>query len=136
MSGASGPIAPRRARAAVACAPLRAIAPVLLVVVAGCRIEDASLRLVRPGGRHDARVAVVASDGARINARLAPALEFDDGRIVRLDHGRVDADGDYFVEPPAARLAGDRGRTVRLRASVCAVSERRCRSVVRTTTLP
>lgn len=124
------------AGAAVARAAVGVLAPVLLLVGSGCRVEDATLRLVRPGGHHDVHVAVVASDGARISARLAPALEFDDGRVVRLEHGRVDAAGDYFVEPPFARLAGGRGRTVQLRASVCGVNERRCRSVARTTRLP
>lgn len=77
----------------------------------------------------DTRVTLVASPGLRINARLKPALELDDGRVVRFDSSRLTRDSAYFGEPPVALVAGRRRIRGTLRASVCGVHEQVCRAV-------
>ncbi|HEX5387775.1 MAG TPA: hypothetical protein VFW66_13815 [Gemmatimonadales bacterium] len=76
------------------------------------------------------RLTLVAAPGYEINARLKPALELPEGKLLRFDTARLTPDSAYFAEPPAATLPGHR-RVVRgtLRASVCAPGEQVCRSV-------
>src|SRR5947209_20174096 len=45
---------------------------------------------------------LVAATGARINARLKPALELDDGTVVRFDSSRLTSDSAYFAAAPTA----------------------------------
>src|SRR2546426_5488898 len=73
---------------------------------------------------------LVAAPGARINARLKPALELDDGTIVRFDSPHVTADSAYFTEAPTVPppVSGSRHGTLRL--SVCPSGEKICRLVV------
>jgi len=72
---------------------------------------------------------LVAAPGVRINARLKPALELDDGAVVRFDSPDVTADSAYFTAAPtaAAPLTGNRHGTLRL--SVCPAGEKICRLV-------
>src|SRR3989442_11891211 len=73
---------------------------------------------------------LVAAPGVRINARLNPALELDDGTVLRFDSPRVTSDSAYFAAAPtvAAPLSSSRRGTLRL--SVCPAGERLCRLVV------
>ncbi len=73
---------------------------------------------------------LVAAPGVRINARLKPALELDDGTVLRFDSPRVTSDSAYFAAAPtvAAPLSSSRRGTLRL--SVCPAGERLCRLVV------
>lgn len=77
----------------------------------------------------DTRVTLVAGPDLKINARLKPALELADGTVLRFDSPRLTADSAYFAEPPVAIAAGRRRIRGMLRASVCRVDERVCRSV-------
>src|SRR5437870_2991438 len=72
---------------------------------------------------------LVAAPGVRINARLKPALELDDGTVVRFDSPHVTADSAYFTAAPTAAppLTGNRHATLRL--SVCPAGEKICRLV-------
>ena len=69
-----------------------------------------------------------AAPGVRINARLKPALELDDGTVVRFDSPCVTADSAYFAAAPTAATprAARRGT---LRVSVCPSGEGLCRSL-------
>jgi len=73
---------------------------------------------------------LVAAPGVRINARLKPALELDDGSVLRFDSPRVTPDSAYFAAAPtvAAPPSGSRHGTLRL--SVCPAGDRLCRLVV------
>ena len=72
---------------------------------------------------------LVAAPGVRINARLKPALELDDGTVVRFDAPHVTADSAYFTAAPTAAppLTGNQHGTLRL--SVCPADEKICRLV-------
>ena len=71
---------------------------------------------------------LVAPPGVRINARLKPALELDDGTVLRFDSPRVTPDSAYFAAAPtAAPPEGARRGT--LRVSVCPSGEGICRSL-------
>ena len=77
----------------------------------------------------DTRVTLVAP-GLKVNARLKPALELPDGRVLRFDSTRLTSDSAYFTEPPSALLAGWHRRLKgTLRASVCGIDEQVCRSI-------
>jgi len=73
---------------------------------------------------------LVAAPGVRINARLKPALELDDGTVLRFDSPRVTSDLAYFAAAPtvAAPLSG--GRLGTLRLSVCPSGQAICRLLV------
>lgn len=77
------------------------------------------------------RLTLIASPGFKVNARLPPALELPDGHVVHFAGAELTVDSAYYAIPPTAIIAGA-GAPVRgtLRASVCAVDERYCRSVV------
>ncbi len=78
----------------------------------------------------DTRVTLVAAPGLKVNARLAPALELADGRVLRFDAAARTADSAYFAEPATALLPGRRTAVHgTLRASVCRDDEQVCRSV-------
>jgi hypothetical protein len=66
------------------------------------------------------RLALVASPGIRINARVKPALELADGPVLRFDSPRLTADSAYFAEPPST-LVPRAWKEVHgtLRASIC-----------------
>src|SRR5216684_67109 len=48
------------------------------------------------------QLRLVAAPGVRINARLKPALELDDGSVLRFDSPRMTPDSAYFAAPPVA----------------------------------
>jgi hypothetical protein len=66
------------------------------------------------------RLALAASPGVRLNARLKPALELADGTILRFDSPRLTADSAYFAEPPSTFVRMPwRDVHGTLRASLC-----------------
>jgi hypothetical protein len=75
------------------------------------------------------RLVLHPKAGARINARLKPALELADGSVLRFDADQLSPDSAYFAEPPELIVA--RGTTLhgRLRASVCDEGEHLCRLI-------
>jgi hypothetical protein len=70
---------------------------------------------------------LLPAPGARINARLKPALERPDGEVLRFDSPRVTPDSSYFTAPPEVLVAGS-ARGI-IRASVCPAGEEVCRMV-------
>jgi hypothetical protein len=72
---------------------------------------------------------LVAAPGVRINARLKPALELDDGTVVRFDSPRVTPDTAYFAAAPTAVPPPGAARRGTLRLSVCPSGEKVCRLV-------
>jgi len=106
---------------------------VALSLAAACSrppAEPAALHVTLAPAGPDTRITLHAESGLKINARLAPALEFADGSILRFDAAERTADSAYFVTPPTALLAGRHDKVHgRLRASVCREDERLCRSV-------
>ncbi len=102
-------------------------------MLASCgRVEGRAdpLRLVAAPDGRDTRLSLLAGPGLHVNARLAPALELRDGRVVRFETGRLPPDSAYFAEPPTALLPG-RPREIHgtLRASVCEADALVCRGV-------
>ncbi len=76
------------------------------------------------------RFSLIAAPGVRINARLKPSLELEDGTVLRFDSPHLTAEHAYFADAPtvetASRSALHRGV---VRASVCSTGERVCRSL-------
>jgi hypothetical protein len=90
-----------------------------------------ALQLKREGD--SLRLVLLPAPGVVVNARLAPALELDDGTVVRFCASRLTPDSAYFAEPTVAWLPAPSRRgpvTGTLRASVCSVGERICRPLV------
>jgi hypothetical protein len=78
----------------------------------------------------DTRLTLTAEPHLQINARLAPALELEDGTVLRFAGTHLTADSSFFAEPPTALLPGRHARVHgTLRASVCRDDEQICRSV-------
>jgi hypothetical protein len=73
---------------------------------------------------------LVAAPGVRINALLKPALELDDGTVVRFDSPFVTPDSAYFKAAPTATPPASKDRHGRLRLSICREDEQICRLVV------
>jgi hypothetical protein len=99
----------------------------LLAGILSCREPSGLLRVVaqtEPGGVH---LTLLAAPGAKINARLKPALERPDGSVLRFDSPAVTPDSSYFIDPPELLLAGPARGIVR--ASVCAAGATVCRMV-------
>jgi hypothetical protein len=83
----------------------------------------------------DTRLSLIAAPGLKVNARLKPALELEDGTVLRFDSPRLTPDSAYFAEAPTALLAGRHEKlSGTLRASVCGVDEQVCRRVSLTLT--
>jgi hypothetical protein len=85
------------------------------------------LRLQTERAGATTRLTLVAAPGARINARLRPALERSDGTVLRFQGNAVTADSNYFAGPPTLDLTGDPAGIIR--ASVCPAGESVCRRV-------
>lgn len=73
---------------------------------------------------------LVAAPGVRINARLKPALELNDGRNIRFDASSLTPDSAYFSESPRAELSGGRENIAgMLRVSVCPAAASYCQTL-------
>ncbi len=92
--------------------------------------ETPAVQLQAEPGPAGTRLTLIAAPGARINARLKPALELPDARVLRFDSPKLTADSAYFADAPAALApAGTSLRHGTLRASVCPAGEKVCRTV-------
>jgi len=76
------------------------------------------------------RFRLVGAPGARINARLKPALELADGTVLRFDSPHLTSDTAYFAAAPTAMAVfrQDVHEGI-VRASVCPKGEKLCRSI-------
>ena len=131
-SRAAGGVTSARSRAHLAALTAAALL-VTSGTIAGCTDSsrpDALLRVTTSPAGADTRLSLHAAPQLEINARVAPALELPNHSVVRFGAARLTADSAYFAEPPSALLAG-RHETVHgtVRASVCEVGERVCRSL-------
>ena len=73
---------------------------------------------------------LVAGPGVRINARLKPALELDDGTVLRFDSPRLTRDSAYFAAAPTVAVPPSGNRHGTLRLSVCPSGQEICRLLV------
>jgi hypothetical protein len=110
---------------------LRPWLPLLgLILACGPPGSRSPLRLESSSSEGNTRVILIPDKGLQISARLPPALELTDGRVLRFTSPKLTADSAYFAEPPATWLSGHhRGIHGTLRASVCDVGAAICRSV-------
>jgi hypothetical protein len=109
-----------------------------LVAIAACGYSPGPDPVyLQAGSRGRERIlAVVPTEGLRINARVPPAIELAVGGIVRLARGRVSLDSSYFLEPPwEVRPSGVPIRGT-LRVSFCRSDETVCRSAALPVKLP
>ena len=91
---------------------------------------EAGLRIEARGDSAGYLLTLFAAPGARVNARLKPALELSEGRILRFDQPALTSDSGYFAAPPVALLAGHPRRlTGLLRVGICPAGEQLCRAV-------
>lgn len=102
-----------------------------LLVGCGDGRPAAPLRLDTAPAGADTRLTLVPASHVKLNARVPPALELDDGTVVRFDSPELTADSAYYAAPPTALLPG-RHRAVRgrVRASICENDAPVCRSLV------
>jgi hypothetical protein len=92
--------------------------------------ESSQLQVTTAPSGADTRLTLHAAPHLKINARLVPALELDDGTLLRFRIGLLTADSAYYAEPPSAVLPGRHARVHgTLRASVCRDDEQVCRAV-------
>ena len=93
-------------------------------------IEPGALQVTTAPAGPDTRLTLHAAPHLKINARVAPALELDDGNLLRFGIGARTPDSAYYAEPPSAVLPGRHTRVHgTLRASVCREDEQVCRVV-------
>jgi hypothetical protein len=93
-------------------------------------IEPGPLHVTIAPAGPDTRLTLHAAPHLKINARVAPALELDDGSLLRFRIGARTIDSAYYAEPPSAVLPGRHDRVHgTLRASVCRDDEQVCRVV-------
>lgn len=93
-------------------------------------IEPGALHVTTAPAGRDTRLTLRAAPHLKINARVAPALELDDGTLLRFRIGVRTPDSAYYAEPPSATLPGRHSRVHgTLRASVCRDDEQVCRVV-------
>ncbi len=79
----------------------------------------------------DTRLTLITAPGLKVSALLKPALELNDGRVLRFDSPRLTPDSAYFAEPPSALTSGQHTELHgTLRASVCDEGAAVCRTVV------
>ena len=99
----------------------------LLLAAAACRSVPFHFEAERGGPV--SRFRLIAARGARINARLKPALELPHGTVLRFDSPYLTRDSAYFAGVPIAEgaLPEEAHRGV-VRASVCPEHERLCRT--------
>ncbi len=105
---------------------------VAAIAVGGCRPGDADLpvRLLVREDAAGATLRLIPRHGVKINARLAPVLVAENGRLSRFTAGELTPDSAYFATPPTARIDHSpqmmRGM---LRVSVCNDGEQVCRAL-------
>jgi hypothetical protein len=98
-----------------------------LLACACARSPAPLMRVQRQPTATGTRLVLVGAPGARINARLAPALERRDGSLLRFSGDSLTPDSIYFTTPPRLDVAGAVSGVIR--ASVCPEGEKVCRRV-------
>ena len=101
------------------------------LTIAGCRQEHPRLRIEVSRAASGYHLVLLALPGDRINARLKPALELQDGTVLRFDSASLTADSGYFSEPPTADLGVTKETRLRgvLRAGICPAGLEVCEPV-------
>lgn len=101
----------------------------VLVLGVGAACHSVPFRVEVEHGGPTGRLRLVVAPGARINARLKPALELTDGTVLRFDSPRLTTDSAYYADAPTTEgaLPEEAHRGV-VRASVCPREEKFCRS--------
>ena len=108
----------------------RSVALLLLLYVAACGRSAVPFRVTVESLTGRRRFTIVGVPGARINARLKPALELEDGVVLRFNSSHLTPDSAYFADPPTVEASLSQGAHRGLvRASVCPAGEEICRSV-------
>lgn len=99
------------------------------LAVAGCARPAVPFRVVAQRVAGFRRFTLLGTPGTRINARLKPALELEDGTVLRFDSPQLTPDSAYFADAPTveAPLVQGAHRAI-VRASVCPAGEKICRS--------
>ena len=83
---------------------MRILAGLLALMSAnGCR-QTPSIGVRLEPRQGTTRITLLVPPSLKVNARLLPALELEDGRIVRFDQGQLTPDSSYFVSPPFATV--------------------------------
>lgn len=90
---------------------------------------EGPIRVVRTAEARGVRLTLIPAPGARINARLRPALERPDGSVLRFDSPAVTPDSSYYTAPPELVLPEGKAEAGIVRASVCPSGESVCRVV-------
>jgi hypothetical protein len=75
-------------------------------------------------------LTLVPTTGARINAKVRPAFERADGRVLYFDAPGLTADSTYYTAEPFLDLADPEAPRGQVRVGVCPAGERVCRVVV------
>jgi hypothetical protein len=104
----------------------------LCLLTVGCHSSEAlvSVRVARtPAGHH---LTLVPAGGARINARVKPALERPDGGVSYFDAPEVTADSSYYTGEPFLDLPDPEQPRGLVRVGVCPAGERVCRVIALT----
>lgn len=106
----------------------RAVLVLIVAAVAACG-PTVPFRLAVERGGALRRFSLIAAPGVRINARLKPSLELEDGTVLRFDSPHLTEEHAYFADAPTLETAPESAlhRGV-VRASVCSTGERICRS--------
>jgi len=108
----------------------RACIVLLIALAAACTHGvERPFRVLQTQEGHGLRLALLAAPGARINARLKPALERPDGSVLRFDSPALTPDSAYFAAPPELVLEDGQAAEGIIRASVCRSGESVCRLV-------
>ena len=91
---------------------------------------EAGLRIEARADTGGYLLTLLAGPGARVNARLKPALELGGGNVIRFDQPSLTADSGYFAAPPVARLPGRvRRLSGLLRVGICPAGQLLCRAL-------
>ncbi len=107
----------------------RDLALLVLLTVTGCGRQAVPFRVVTERVAGFSRFTLLATPRARINARLKPALELEDGTVLRFDSPHLTPDSAYFTDAPTVEAPSVPGAQRGIvRASVCPAGEKICRS--------
>jgi hypothetical protein len=97
----------------------------VLLLLGGCRNEGPPLlRLAETPTAAGVRLTLLPASGARINARLKPALEGQDGSVQHFESGFLTPDSSYYTAPPVLETTLPVDGVIR--ASVCPAERAIC----------
>ena len=100
---------------------------VLTLLAAGCSRSTplVSIEVSRTASGH--HLTLVPAQGARINAKVRPAFERPDGRVLFFDATGTSADSTYYTADPFLDLPDPEAPRGLVRVGVCPAGERVCR---------